>query len=67
MTLLIRRAAYLLRDADRIERNVDLLTDGNRIAAVGRDLPQPAQATVIDAQGCAVVPGLRDPIPAYAF
>lgn len=39
MTLLIRRAAYLLRDADRIERNVDLLTDGNRIAAIGRDLP----------------------------
>ena len=58
MALLIHRATYLLRDARRIERDVDLLIEGNRIAAVGRDLPVPPGAETIDAQGCAVIPGL---------
>ena len=58
MTLLIRRATYLLRDADRIELDADLLIEGNRISSVGHDLPVPPQAEVIDAQGCAVIPGL---------
>lgn len=58
MTLLVHRAAYLLRDVHRIERDVDLLLEGNLIAAVGRDLPAPPGAEMIDAQGCAVIPGL---------
>ena len=58
MTLLIRRAAHLLRNAGRIERDGDLLIEGNRIAAVGHDLPAPPQTEVIDARGCAVIPGL---------
>ncbi len=41
MTLLIRHATYLLRDAGRIECDRDLLIEGNRIAAVGHDLPVP--------------------------
>ena len=58
MAVLIRNASYLLRDADRIERNVDLLIEGNRIAAIGPRLPAPARAEVIEANRCAVVPGL---------
>jgi len=58
VALLIQRAAYLLRDVHRIERDVDLLLEGNLIAAVGRDLPVPPGAETIDAQGCAVIPGL---------
>ena len=58
MTLLIHHATYLLRDAGRIERDRDLLIEGNRIAAVGRDLPAPPQTKVIDAHDCAVIPGL---------
>lgn len=58
MTLLIRRATYLLRDANRIEADADLLIEGSRITSVGLDLPAPPQAEVIDAKGCAVIPGL---------
>jgi len=58
MTLLIRHATYLLRDADRIERDRDLLIEGSRIAAIGHHLPVPPQTEVIDARGCAVLPGL---------
>ena len=58
MTLLVHRATFLLRDAHRIERNADLLIEGNRVAAVGRDLPVPPGVETIDAQSCAVIPGL---------
>ena len=58
MNLLVHRATYLLRDAHRIERNADLLIEGNRVAAVGCDLPAPPGAETIDGQGCAVIPGL---------
>ena len=58
MTLLVHRATFLLRDVHRIERDVDLVLEGNLIAAVGRDLPAPPGAETIDAQGCAVIPGL---------
>ena len=60
MTLLIRRAAYLLRDAERVERDVDMLIDGQRIVRVGRDIPTPPRADIIDARGCAVIPGLTN-------
>jgi len=58
MTLLIHRAAYLLRNVHRIERDTDLLIEGNHIVAVGRDLSAPPGVERIDAQGCAVIPGL---------
>jgi 5-methylthioadenosine/S-adenosylhomocysteine deaminase len=58
MTLLIRRAAYLLRDAGRIECDRDILIEGNRIAAIDHGLPVPPQTEVIDARGCVVIPGL---------
>jgi len=58
VTLFIHRATYLLRDVHRIERDVDLLIEGNRIAAIGCDLSAPPGVERIDAQGCAVIPGL---------
>jgi 5-methylthioadenosine/S-adenosylhomocysteine deaminase len=57
MTLLVKGATYLVRAADRIERDCDLLVEGNRIAAVGRYKPQPGWH-VLDATGYAVIPGL---------
>ena len=58
MPLLIRRATYLVRDVNRIERDADLLVRGNRVVDIGRDLAVPPKSEVIDARGCAVIPGL---------
>ena len=58
MDLLIRQAAYLLHDANRIERDADLLIEGNRIAASGHNLLAPPGVEILDARGCAVIPGL---------
>lgn len=58
MALLIRGATFLLRDAFRIERDVDLLVEHSRIVAVGPQLSCPANTPVLDAAGCAVIPGL---------
>jgi 5-methylthioadenosine/S-adenosylhomocysteine deaminase len=57
MTILVASASYVVRDAERVERDCDLLLEGNRIAGIGRYAPQPGW-DVIDAQGCAVIPGL---------
>ena len=38
----------------------DLLIEGGEIRAVGQDLDVPADAEVIDAEGCVVLPGLVD-------
>lgn len=58
MALVIQRATFLLRDAARIERDMDVLIERNRISAIGSCLPVPAGAELIDASGCAVIPGL---------
>jgi 5-methylthioadenosine/S-adenosylhomocysteine deaminase len=57
MTTLIQSAAYVVRAAEHIERDRDVLIEGNRIAGVGRYDPQPGW-DVIDATDCAVIPGL---------
>jgi 5-methylthioadenosine/S-adenosylhomocysteine deaminase len=57
VTILIHRAAYLVRSASRVERDVDLLIEGNRIAGIGHFELQPGW-DVIEAAGCAVIPGL---------
>ncbi|MEZ5145285.1 MAG: amidohydrolase family protein [Acidimicrobiales bacterium] len=41
-------------------RNVDLLIEGGRVRRIGRDLPVPEGATVLDATGCWVTPGFVD-------
>lgn len=46
-----------MRAADRVELNCDVLIEGHRIAGVGHYTPQPGW-DVIDAAGCAVIPGL---------
>ena len=58
MALLIRGATFLLRDAFRIERDVDLLVEHRHIAAVGPHLSCPPDTPILDASGCAVIPGL---------
>ena len=58
MALLIRRAAYLLHDANRIESDVDLRIEGSHIVAIGPGLPASPDVQIIDAGGCAVIPGL---------
>lgn len=58
MSLFIRNAAFLLRDARRIERDADVLIERNRISAVGPRLQAPPAAEILDASGCAVIPGL---------
>jgi 5-methylthioadenosine/S-adenosylhomocysteine deaminase len=57
MTILVQGAAFIVRSADRVERDCDLLIEGTRIAGIGRYKPQ-ADWEVIDATGCAVIPGL---------
>ncbi len=57
MTVLIRRAAYVVRAADRVERDCDVLIRGNRIAGIGHYEREPGW-DAIDADGCAVIPGL---------
>ena len=57
MTILIRDAAYVVRSAERIERDCDVLIEGTRIVGTGRYAPQ-AGWDVIDATNCAVIPGL---------
>ncbi|HXQ59138.1 MAG TPA: dihydroorotase [Acidimicrobiales bacterium] len=42
------------------ERRADVLIDDGRVAAVVEDLDVPAKATVLDAGGCLVTPGLVD-------
>jgi 5-methylthioadenosine/S-adenosylhomocysteine deaminase len=57
MTILIQGAAYVVRAADRVERDSDVLVEGNRIVGIGHYEPQPGW-DVINAGGCAVMPGL---------
>lgn len=58
--ILIKNAAYLVRDADRIERDVDLLIEGSTIAQIGHihaaDCPE--DTTILDGRDRAVIPGL---------
>ncbi len=57
MKLLVKGATYLVRAADRIERDCDVLIEGTRIAGIGHYEPEP-HWRVVDATGCAVIPGL---------
>ena len=55
----IRRAlaVVLMDDRDTTLRDADVLVEGGAIRAVGRDLPTPTGARVLDAAGKVVVPG----------
>ena len=54
------RGATLWTATGAVLDATDLLLRDNRIAAIGRDLPAPADATIVDARGKIVTPGLVD-------
>jgi dihydropyrimidinase len=56
--VLIRGGTVITADG---RRRADVLCSGERIAAVGEGLDEPAGAEVIDAGGCFVLPGGVDP------
>lgn len=58
MALLIKGGQVI--DPGRYVDTGDVLIDGGKIAAVGRNLPAPPGCDVIDAQGLLVLPGLVD-------
>ncbi len=57
MALLIR-GGRILRDADPALDRADILVEGDRIAAVGRELSSRVEAEVLDATPVLVMPGL---------
>lgn len=61
MTLIIRNSTYLISDVDHIHHNCDLLIEEGRIVSIGKNLAAPKGTEVIDADGCAVMPGLINP------
>src|SRR5580700_1627872 len=59
--LAIRNATVeTLAAAGRIEKATVVIRDG-KIAAIGKDVAIPVDATVIDAEGGTVMPGIIDP------
>ena len=59
MAILIKQASYVVRAAERVERDVDVLIEGRRIAAVGQVPSADMDGLhVIDGRGRAVIPGL---------
>jgi imidazolonepropionase-like amidohydrolase len=58
--VLVRNATVWTMGPEGILENADLLVSGGRVAAVGQGLSAPAGATVIDAAGRHVTPGLID-------
>jgi imidazolonepropionase-like amidohydrolase len=58
-TTLIRGGTIFTAAGEVIEQG-DVLLEGGRVAAVGRQLPVPANAVIVDATGRYVTPGLID-------
>jgi len=58
--ILLEQAKYVVRAADRVEQDVDVLIDGSRISRIGsidrRTLPE--DTIVVSCRGRAVIPGL---------
>lgn len=54
----LRGARLVTMNARREVFTGDMTIENGRIAAIGRDLPVPADATVIEAQGLTLIPGL---------
>ncbi len=59
--LVFRNATVLtMDDAHRVEEGADVLIEGERISAIGRQLPVPDGTVEIDATGGIVLPGMID-------
>ncbi|MCD4671163.1 MAG: amidohydrolase, partial [Anaerolineaceae bacterium] len=61
MLLNIRNISYLVSNVDHIQRDCDMLIENGRIVSIGHKLKVPSGAEAIDAEGCAVIPGLINP------
>ncbi|MFH1635227.1 MAG: amidohydrolase [Chloroflexota bacterium] len=61
MPLIIRNISHLISNVDHIQHDCDVLTEKGRIVSIGHKLEAPAGAEIIDASGCAVIPGLINP------
>jgi 5-methylthioadenosine/S-adenosylhomocysteine deaminase len=57
VAIYIKSASFVVRSADRVEHDRDILMEGNEIRAIGRMDPPPG-CVVIDGRGKAVIPGL---------
>jgi len=58
VAILIEHADYVIRDADRVERDADMLIENDRIAQVGRVARESkSDWTVLDGRRRAVIPG----------
>ncbi len=58
MNILLQNIAFLVRNPGTIEQSCDLLIKGDRIEAIGKNLPVPENTDIVDATGCIVIPGL---------
>ncbi len=58
MPLLIKTGTLVTETATF---DADILVEDERIAAIGQNLSMPADADIIDARGCYVLPGVIDP------
>lgn len=58
--MILIRNGYLIDPKSGREGVYDILTDGDRIAKIGRNLAKPAKCRVIDAEGLLAAPGLVD-------
>jgi 5-methylthioadenosine/S-adenosylhomocysteine deaminase len=57
--ILMRGVSFLVRDADRVDRDVDVLIDGDRIAKIGQvdERRVPRGTTVLEGKNRALLPG----------
>ncbi len=60
MTVLIRNAQVFDGENEQLQQGMDVLVDGERIAKVGSSVHAPSGATVLDADGRTLMPGLID-------
>ncbi len=58
MNILIQNISFLIRNSETIETDCDLLIEGNKITQIGTTLTPRSDTKVINARGCAVMPGL---------
>jgi len=58
MAIFLKECSYLVQSPTQIERNIDVLIEGNRFTSIGRNLPHPQDCEIIDARDQVVIPGL---------
>ncbi|HZW05705.1 MAG TPA: amidohydrolase family protein, partial [Phycisphaerales bacterium] len=61
MSRLVIVGGRVLDPSTGLDKVADVAIDGGVVRAIGAKLDRPADARVIDAQGCLVTPGLIDP------